>query len=151
MAIRGGYGVFFEHTNGNEGNTESLEGSPPMVLPLLQFNVSRVSERRAAAVLLFPLSVNSIPNKAMWPYVQQWNLNVQKELPGHIVASVAYVGSKGTHLTLIRITGTSCSRLRAADNPFPAEHANRLPIGADCANFTQNAFGIPIAATLGQR
>ena len=26
MAIRGGYGVFFEHTNGNEGNTESLEG-----------------------------------------------------------------------------------------------------------------------------
>ncbi len=30
MAIRGGYGVFFEHTNGNEGNTESLEGSPPV-------------------------------------------------------------------------------------------------------------------------
>jgi hypothetical protein len=28
MAIRGGYGIFFEHTNGNEGNTESLEGSP---------------------------------------------------------------------------------------------------------------------------
>ena len=23
-AIRGGYGVFFEHTNGNEANTESL-------------------------------------------------------------------------------------------------------------------------------
>ena len=22
--IRGGYGIFFEHTNGNEGNTESL-------------------------------------------------------------------------------------------------------------------------------
>ena len=28
-AIRGGYGIFFEHTNGNEGNTESLEGSAP--------------------------------------------------------------------------------------------------------------------------
>ena len=24
-AIRGGYGVFFEHTNGNEANAESLE------------------------------------------------------------------------------------------------------------------------------
>ena len=24
-AIRGGYGIFFEHTNGNESNTESLE------------------------------------------------------------------------------------------------------------------------------
>ena len=49
--------------------------------------------------LLFPLSVNSIPNKAIWPYVQQWNLNVQKELPSHVIVSVAYVGSKGTHLT----------------------------------------------------
>ncbi len=32
MAIRGGYGIFYEHTNGNEGNTESLEGSAPLVL-----------------------------------------------------------------------------------------------------------------------
>ena len=29
-AIRGGYGMFFEHTNGNEGNSESLENSPPL-------------------------------------------------------------------------------------------------------------------------
>src|SRR6201997_4751150 len=29
-AIRGGYGIFFEHANGNEGNTESLENSPPL-------------------------------------------------------------------------------------------------------------------------
>ncbi len=50
--------------------------------------------------MLFPLSLTQIPTKAIWPYVQQWNLNVQKELPGNIVASVAYVGSKGTHLTL---------------------------------------------------
>ena len=39
MAIRGGYGIFFEHTNGNEGNTESLEGSPPVVLTAAQSNV----------------------------------------------------------------------------------------------------------------
>jgi hypothetical protein len=31
-------------------------------------------------------------------YVQQWNLNIQRELPGHWFLSVAYVGSKGTHL-----------------------------------------------------
>ena len=29
-AIRGGYGMFYEHANGNEGNTESLENSPPL-------------------------------------------------------------------------------------------------------------------------
>jgi hypothetical protein len=31
-------------------------------------------------------------------YVQQWNLNVQRDLPGHFFFSAAYVGSKGTHL-----------------------------------------------------
>src|SRR5260370_22821170 len=32
MAIRGGYSIFYEHTNGNEGNTETLEGSAPLGL-----------------------------------------------------------------------------------------------------------------------
>jgi hypothetical protein len=31
-------------------------------------------------------------------YAQQWNLNIERELPKGIVASMAYVGSKGTHL-----------------------------------------------------
>jgi len=31
-------------------------------------------------------------------YVQQWNLNVEHELPAGVVVSAAYVGSKGTHL-----------------------------------------------------
>ena len=39
MSIRGGYGIFFEHTNGNEGNTEGLEGSPPLVLNENQYNI----------------------------------------------------------------------------------------------------------------
>jgi hypothetical protein len=31
-------------------------------------------------------------------YVQQWNLNIERELPAGFLLSVAYVGSKGTHL-----------------------------------------------------
>jgi hypothetical protein len=33
-------------------------------------------------------------------YVQQWNLNVQRNLPAGFFVSAAYVGSKGTHLPL---------------------------------------------------
>lgn len=101
MSIRGGYGIFYEHTNGNEGNTESLEGSAPLVLAATQANIVGYQNIGAGAgqVPLFPLSLVSIPNKAVWPYVQQWNLSVQKELPFHFVLSAAYVGSKGTHLT----------------------------------------------------
>ncbi len=113
MAIRGGYGIFYEHTNGNEGNTESLEGSAPFVQTASQFNVAGGVGACGAGqsgytciggsggtIPFFPLSVVSIPTKVQWPYVQQWNLDVQRELPEHIILSVAYVGSKGTHLTL---------------------------------------------------
>ena len=31
-------------------------------------------------------------------YVQQWNLNIQRNLPWGLFVSAAYVGSKGTHL-----------------------------------------------------
>jgi hypothetical protein len=131
MAIRGGYGIFFEHTNGNEGNTESLESSAPLVLVATQSNVAPSVGPCAAnadggygciggagaSVPIFPLSPFSIPNKAVWPYMQQWNLSVQKELPSHIVLSAAYVGSKGTHLTLINNLNQLHST-PSSQNPF---------------------------------
>ena len=116
MAIRGGYGIFYEHTNGNEGNTESLEGSAPLVLRATQSNIAPglgsctnnaeggygcIGGAAGGNIPVPPLSPLSIPNKALWPYMQQWNLGVQKELPSHVILSVAYVGSKGTHLTLL--------------------------------------------------
>jgi hypothetical protein len=128
MAIRGGYGIFYEHTNGNEGNTESLEGSAPLVLTASQSNIvgyDTIGGGGGTAVPFFPLSVVSVPDKAVWPYMQQWNLNVQKELPSHIVLSVAYVGSKGTHLTFLS-DGNQILPVSAADNPYIA--AGNLPI-----------------------
>lgn len=119
MAIRGGYGIFFEHTNGNEGNTESLEGSAPFALNASQFNITGYGNigGSGGVVPFFPLSVNSIPSKAIWPYVQQWHLDVQRELPSHIVASISYVGSKGTHLTLQRNLN-QLQAISASANPF---------------------------------
>ena len=152
MAIRGGYGIFYEHTNGNEGNTESLEGSAPLVLKATQSNIVGYTNIGAGAgqVPLPPLSLVSIPDKAMWPYVQQWNLNVQRELPSHVVLSVAYVGSKGTHLTLENDGNQLCpvsggGVCGAADtNPF----APGQPITtADCTSFGNNgtlANGTPV-------
>jgi len=121
MAIRGGYGIFYEHTNGNEGNTESLEGSAPLVLTATQSNVLGYQNIGAGggAIPFFPLTVVSIPNKVVWPYVQQWNLNVQKELPAHFVLTAAYVGSKGTHLTLLS-NGNQLLPVPASANPYAA-------------------------------
>jgi hypothetical protein len=102
-AIRGGYGVFFEHANGNEANTEGIEGQTS---PLLQsqtqnnipgyLNIGNTGLTGVAPV--FPSSFYSIPNKVIWPYMQQWHFDVQHELPAHSIITVSYVGSKGTHL-----------------------------------------------------
>lgn len=32
------------------------------------------------------------------PVIQQWNLNLQRELPGNVVVEAGYLGSKGNHL-----------------------------------------------------
>ena len=103
-AIRGGYGVFFEHANGNEGNTESLENSPPLANAIQQNNIGGggVNGYTQIGVGLeesqLPLGVNAIPTKAIWPYMQQWHLDVQHEVIKNTVATFSYVGSKGTHL-----------------------------------------------------
>jgi len=81
---------------------------------------------------LFPLVPTSIPDKAVWPYVQQWNLNIQKELPSHIILSAAYVGSKGTHLTLIT-DGNQLHPVPSSANPYKPGEA----IGPnDCTTLT---------------
>jgi Carboxypeptidase regulatory-like domain/TonB-dependent Receptor Plug Domain len=113
-SIRGGYGIFFEYGNGNEANAESLEGTPPRVLTASQPNIAPNGKSCTASSgytcigggggVFLPFSVNNEPpaniqTVAQWPYVQQWNLSYQRELPKNFVGSVAYVGSKGTHLT----------------------------------------------------
>ena len=100
-SIRGGYGMFFEHTNGNESNTESLEGSAPAVQIPIQSNIVGYNNIGAGGSVLFPLNVISLPNKINWPYVQQWHLDIQQEISRNTVATVAYVGTKGTHLSQI--------------------------------------------------
>jgi hypothetical protein len=41
----------------------------------------------------------AVPNNPP-PYVQQWNLDIQRQLPGNALIDVAYAGSKGTHLPM---------------------------------------------------
>ncbi len=101
-AIRGGYGIFFEHTNGNEANTESLEGQSSQLLQVASTppNISGYGNIGSGGLgATAPLSFISIPDKTTWPYMQQWHLDIEHELPQHIVFTASYVGSKGTHLT----------------------------------------------------
>ncbi len=142
-AIRGGYGVFFEHTNGNEANSESLENSPPLANASVQNNILGYSNIGSGfspgSQPVFPLSVTSIPTKAVWPYIQQWHVDVEHEVAHNTVAVLSYVGSKGTHLT--RTSDLNQLRpLPASQNPYtPGETFGTT----DCGT-TVDANGVPI-------
>jgi len=102
MAIRGAYGIFFEHSPGGEATTESLgaQQSSPLIQTVTQTNISgyqNIGVALTGSSPQFPLSFVSIPDKAVWPYVQHWHLDFQTLIRG-TVATLSYVGSKGTHL-----------------------------------------------------
>jgi len=146
-ALRGGYGIFYEHANGNEADTEGMESqTSPLIQTATQNNVQGYANIGASAggtAPIFPLSFYSIPNKAIWPYMQQWHLDIQRELRGHSVVTVSYVGSKGTHLGLQRDLNQMFP-VGPSQNPYgPGQ-----PItAADCNALTFNALtGVATAA-----
>jgi carboxypeptidase family protein len=151
-AIRGGYGIFFEHTNGNEAVATALEGSPPLVLNPAQQSIpttfdvngnittSGYSLVGGSLGAQFPQSIVSIPTKQIWPYIQQWHFDIQHELPHHIVTMISYVGSKGTHLGQ-RYDLNQIHPTAASANPY----AHGEPFGPnDCGTgFTPSGVAIP--------
>ena len=145
-AIRGGYGVFFEHTNGNEANTESLENSPPLATSVLQNNISGYANIGSGATdnTQFPLGVTAVPTKAIWPYMQQWHFDIQQEVARNTVASISYVGSKGTHLTrYTNINQIQAVPQNTTDNPFLID--NEVINGSGCG--TPDIYGVPNGGT----
>jgi hypothetical protein len=99
-SIRGGYGIYFEPGNGNESNTEGLEGNPPVIQAPSAFNTTGYQSVVPGA--FGPPSISTIPDYQKPPSVQQFNFNVQHEFPGNNVVMVGYVGTLGRHLATAR-------------------------------------------------
>jgi len=144
-AIRGGYGIFYDHTNGNEADTEALESSPPLVNIPTEYNISGYQNIGSSSGVtpFFPLGVISIPDKATWPYMEQWHFDVQHEIARNTVATIAYVGSKGTHLGR-KYELNQLHSVPASQNPYLALGA---PISQnDCNTVTESVSGSQVVA-----
>lgn len=104
--IRGGYGIFFSNMI-TLGGMQSLAINPPN-----HVRVNFSTDRNAVPTLLlrngFPADALSIANaqnvtlisydrNSSQPTAYQWNLNVQRELPGGFVWEVGYFGNKFDH------------------------------------------------------
>ena len=113
--IRGGYGIFYGPVQGGAVNGTStprsgfeatttwlstVDGVTP-VNPLSNpypdgFEVAPGSSQGLATLLGQNVTVMD-PDRST-PYSQQWNLNIQRQLPANFIIDVAYAGSRGLHL-----------------------------------------------------
>ncbi len=109
--IRGGYGVFYNHTN-RQGREGLLGFNPPfLVEPVLRGTTtappfflrqgypSNIFDPAAVGGTVFRRA-QQIDQRT--PYVQQWSFGIQRELIKDLVLDVAYVGNKGTKLPAFR-------------------------------------------------
>ena len=159
-AIRGGYGIFFEHTNGNESNTESLEyeskSTPITAIPnaLNGASCGAASGYQCLNSSLLgsvggttPLQFVSLPSQAVWPYMQQWHFDIQHDIGKSTIATISYVGSQGVHLTR-SYEYNQMTPVPASQNPY---HSGQIITTDDCTiNGAPGSPGLYISPTTGQ-
>jgi hypothetical protein len=112
--VRAGYGRFFMLFE-RAGSEDQLA----LNLPYLVNNVVTAGTTSQTANNMrlqtgFNLSLNptavdptlvrlrAVNPEAVDPNIDQWNLGIQRQLPGNMVATLDYVGTKGTHLSTLR-------------------------------------------------
>jgi hypothetical protein len=104
--IRGGYGLFYDGLFTNI--LDNTGGANPNAVAFTSTSNTANNGRgiaNATAVLagaqavLNPLgSVTTVASNLVNPLTHQWNLDIQRELPGGVIVTAAYVGTRGEHL-----------------------------------------------------
>jgi hypothetical protein len=140
--IRGAYGIFYEHTNGNEANAESTEGQPPLVQQPWECCITGY-DKIGGTGLFFPMGIQSIPTRVKWPYMQQFHVDIQQEFLKNILMTVSYVGSHGTHLTSQNDLN-QIHDLSQSDNPFPVHQALTSDICSGPPYYVNGSDGAPV-------
>ena len=102
--VRGGYGIYYtpEISNAIFAMAEGAQATAGASVlgnlvgqPNVFFNDPFSSAVSVPGSLPFAVSNDQNLKDS---YIQQWNFNVQKQLPGKVILDVGYVGSKGTRL-----------------------------------------------------
>jgi hypothetical protein len=126
FVIRGGFGVYFNRTEEELGlqqlsaapflissfGASSIGGSPSFINPYVDIAGGGTapspfpfaSPKKGASVdfsAFEPFDFNVTNPNFTDPYSMNFNLNVQRELPGSMILQVGYVGALGRHLEMV--------------------------------------------------
>jgi trimeric autotransporter adhesin len=119
MVIRAGYGIY-DNTSVYQSIAMKMEQQPPFARTL---NLQNSAANPLTLATAFNSVASGIPNTfAVDPnfrvgYAQDWNLIIQQDLPGSLVMTATYLGTKGTRLMQEDLPNTFPL---GATNPCPA-------------------------------
>lgn len=112
--FRGGYGIYYTLFE-RIGSEDELALNPPFLInkaptsniaPVLSPSVGFPSNFLDPSTVDFSnltsYHIRSVPTSDPDPYVQQWSAGVQRQFGQNLAAEVDYVGTKSTHLDVIR-------------------------------------------------
>jgi outer membrane receptor protein involved in Fe transport len=113
--LRAGYGRFYQQFE-RIGSEDQMSLNPPWLLNVLPtvpvtdhttpvFYLDQgfpSSYRDVANIDLTKVRLRAVDPNSQMPIIDQWSAGFQRRLPFDIVATVDYVGTKGTHLSYLR-------------------------------------------------
>jgi outer membrane receptor protein involved in Fe transport len=118
-----------------------LTSNPPLADPRT-FSGAITFQNAATVAAAAGLAPNNVDPDFHNPYVQSWNLNIQREVARDLAVTIGYFGNKGTHLRISRNINQPISGvrpfLRLASSGSPL--LNNIVQIEDTTNSSYNAF-----------
>jgi Carboxypeptidase regulatory-like domain len=180
FVIRGGFGVYFNRTEEELGlqqlsaypfsfasqGAASVGGSPSFANPFADIagGPSAVNPfpftppakgSKVDFSQFYPLDFSTINPNFTDPYAMNFNLNIQRELPGAMILQVGYVGAQGRHLEMVYegnpmsasgvaacAADPTCIANRVYQSYFYPSHALYAPGNIFAGVGTQSSFGV---------
>lgn len=95
MAIRTGFGIFYDRVPSNTLNAPSQ--NPPFLTVASIFN-GNIDNPAGGTARVFPANLNGWHDSLRDPSVLSYNFGIQYQLPSNTILDVNYVGNVGRHL-----------------------------------------------------
>lgn len=104
MSVRGGSGIYYDIGNIGSALTQDADGTPPLSFQTGQFYNAPYPVLQLPLDVFYPVvsnfqgsAISPVNYYVKQPYLIQYNLTVERQLPGALALSTSYVGSRGIH------------------------------------------------------
>ena len=151
LVVRAAYGLYYDYTPQNNmianyttsagvaTNPVPSLGASPYFVGAQDFQMNAWNGSASGPVFtptVFSQSIFVTDPNLRTPYIQSWNLNIQREVSRTLAAEIGYVGSKGTRLT--RLYDANQNRATGSTSSYPEWAA--VDVFSGSANSTYHAL-----------